>query len=107
MTDGDRASVPDPTRRKTVTPENTVTSLSLETVQAEKIVDARGTSCPGTILAAKKGIVGVTVGEIMEVQATDTGTTKDLPAWAKKMGHEYLGVLEEPGYMRLFVKKMK
>jgi tRNA 2-thiouridine synthesizing protein A len=89
-----------------VTPD-TAASESLQTIQAQKVVDARGTSCPGPILAAKKGIPSVKVGEIMEVQATDTGTLKDLPAWAKKMGHEYLGVLEEPGYMRLFIKKMK
>src|SRR5664280_3120428 len=82
-------------------------SENLSTIKAEKIVDARGTSCPGPILAAKKGIPSVSVGGIMEVQATDSGTTKDLPAWSKKMGHEYLGVVEEPGYMRLFVKKMK
>jgi tRNA 2-thiouridine synthesizing protein A len=82
-------------------------STDLSTIQAEKVVDARGTSCPGPILAAKKGIPGVTVGAIMEVQATDTGTQKDLPAWCKKMGHEFLGVVEEPGYMRLFVKKMR
>ncbi len=85
----------------------TTTTQDLSVIQAEKIVDARGTSCPGPILAAKKGIPSVSVGGIMEVQATDTGTKKDLPAWAKKMGHEYLGVLDEPGYMRLFVKKMK
>jgi tRNA 2-thiouridine synthesizing protein A len=84
-----------------------IMSADLSTIQAEKIVDARGTSCPGPILAAKKGIPGVSVGGIMEVQATDSGTVKDLPAWCKKMGHDYLGVVEEPGYMRLFVKKMK
>ena len=82
-------------------------SEALRTIKAEKIVDARGTSCPGPILAAKKGIPSASVGGIMEVQATDSGTTKDLPAWSKKMGHEYLGVVEEPGYMRLCVKKMK
>jgi len=49
----------------------------------------------------------VKVGEIMEVLATDSGTSKDLPAWAKKVGHEYLGLVEEPGYMKLFVKKLK
>ncbi|MEZ5126094.1 MAG: sulfurtransferase TusA family protein [Thermoleophilia bacterium] len=79
----------------------------LSSITVDKVVDARGTSCPGPILAAKKGIPGVIVGGVMEVQATDTGTTKDLPAWAKKMGHEYLGMIEEPGYMRLFVRKMK
>ncbi len=80
---------------------------ALDSVQAHTVVDARGTSCPGPILAAKKGIPSVSVGGVMEVQATDSGTTKDLPAWAKKMGHEYLGMVEEPGYMRLFVKKSK
>lgn len=79
----------------------------LTTLQAQKIVDARGTSCPGPILAAKKGIVDVKVGEIMAVLATDSGTKKDLPAWAKKMGHEYLGAIEEQGYLKLFVKRTK
>lgn len=87
--------------------ESTIARETVDTLEVAKVVDARGTSCPGPILAAKKGIPGVPVGGIMEVQATDTGTTKDLPAWAKKVGHEYLGVLEEPGFMRLFVKKMK
>ena len=76
-------------------------------LKGHKVVDARGTSCPGPILAAKKGMADVKVGEIMEVLATDSGTQKDLPAWAKKLGHEYLGFVEEPGYMKLFVKKLK
>jgi tRNA 2-thiouridine synthesizing protein A len=82
-------------------------SMDLSAIQSQKVVDARGTSCPGPILAAKKGIVDVKVGEIMEVLATDSGTQKDLPAWAKKVGHEYLGLVEEPGYMKLFVKRLK
>jgi TusA-related sulfurtransferase len=58
-------------------------------------------------LAAKKGMAEVKAGEIMEVLATDSGTQKDLPAWANKMGHEYLGVVEEAGYLKLFVKRVK
>ena len=81
--------------------------MDLSTLHGEKVVDARGTSCPGPILAAKKGMPGVKVGEIMEVWATDSGTQKDLPAWAKKMGHEYLGFVDEAGYMKLFVKRLK
>jgi len=79
----------------------------LSTIQVEKVVDARGTSCPGPILAAKKGIPSVSVGGVMEVMATDSGTQKDIPAPCKKMGHEYLGIIEEPGFMKLYVKKMK
>jgi len=81
--------------------------VDLSQLQGNKVVDARGTSCPGPILAAKKGMAEVKVGEIMEVLATDSGTQKDLPAWANKMGHEYLGVVEEAGYLKLFVKRVK
>ena len=81
--------------------------MDLSQLQGNKVVDARGTSCPGPILAAKKGMAEVKVGEIMEVLATDSGTQKDLPAWANKMGHEYLGVVEEAGYLKLFVKRVK
>jgi tRNA 2-thiouridine synthesizing protein A len=90
-----------------MTPEAMLTPEDLKAIQSERVVDARGTSCPGPILAAKKGIPSVPVGGIMEVLATDTGTQKDLPAWSKKMGHEFLGVVEEPGFMRLFVRKLK
>ena len=51
----------------------------LSTITPEKVVDAQGTSCPGPILAAKKGMAEVKVGEIMEVLATDSGTRKTCP----------------------------
>ncbi len=85
----------------------TVAIDQLKELTADTVVDARGTSCPGPILAAKKGIGAVPVGGVMEVQATDSGTLKDLPAWAKKTGHEFLGYFEDAGYLRLFLRKTK
>jgi TusA-related sulfurtransferase len=85
----------------------TITEAELKDIKADKVVDARGTSCPGPILAAKRHIGEVPVGGVMEVLATDSGTKKDLPAWAKKLGHDFLGDFEEAGYIRLFVKKAK
>ncbi|OIQ80762.1 sulfurtransferase TusA [mine drainage metagenome] len=84
----------------------TFTVDQLGGLKVDEIVDARGTSCPGPILAAKKAIGRVPAEGIMEVMATDSGTLKDLPAWCKKMGHEYLGSLEEPGYLCLYLKKV-
>lgn len=72
-----------------------------------KIVDARGLLCPQPILESRRGIADVGVGQVMEVKATDAGIVSDLPAWAKKMGHEYLGLLEEPDHLRLFVRRLK
>ncbi|MDA8334035.1 MAG: sulfurtransferase TusA family protein [Peptococcaceae bacterium] len=84
-----------------------MTTEELKSIKANKVIDARGTSCPGPILAAKKGIVDVKTGEIMEVLATDSGTQKDLPAWSKKMGHEYLGFVDDDGTFKLYIRRMK
>jgi TusA-related sulfurtransferase len=44
---------------------------------------------------------------IMEVLSSDEGTNEDLPLWAKKVGHEFLGTFQEAGIWRLFVKRGK
>jgi TusA-related sulfurtransferase len=78
-----------------------------ELVQLEinKSVDARGTACPGPLLAAKKAIGDISSGEIMEILSTDEGTKRDIPKWAAKKGHEYLGTIEESGYFKIYMKK--
>jgi len=80
----------------------------LEDLEPQKIVDARGSACPGPLLEAKKGIGAVSVGGVLEIRSNDEGTRNDIPIWAKKVGHEHLGNLEaEEGYDRIFVKRGK
>lgn len=82
-------------------------AVDLTAIKIDKTVDARGTACPGPLLEAKRGIAGVPLGGIMEVMSSDSGTAEDIPLWAKKVGHEFLGAIEEAGYWRLFVKRAK
>ncbi len=82
-----------------------MTSEELKSIKADKIVDARGTSCPGPLLAAKKSIGEIEAGQVMEILSADEGTKKDIPKWATKQGFEYLGDIEENGYFRMFLKK--
>jgi tRNA 2-thiouridine synthesizing protein A len=77
----------------------------LKALKPTKIVDARGTACPGPLLAAKKGMGEIESGEIMEILSSDEGTKHDIPKWCQKMEHEFLGILEEDSYSRLFIKK--
>lgn len=79
----------------------------LKALEVSKQVDARGTACPGPLLEAKRGMTSVPMGGIMEVLSSDEGTNQDLPLWAKKVGHEYLGNVEAAGYWRIFVKRGK
>ena len=79
----------------------------LNSIEAANSVDSRGSACPGPLLEAKKGIGKVQVGETLEILSNDSGTRSDVPAWAGKVGHEYLGYLEADGYDRHFVKRNK
>jgi tRNA 2-thiouridine synthesizing protein A len=79
----------------------------LVNITADKVVDARGTACPGPLLEAKKGIGAVKVGQIIEIKSNDKGSRKDITAWSGKIGHEFLGFVEADGHDRLFVRRKK
>jgi TusA-related sulfurtransferase len=82
-------------------------AIELTELKVDKLVDARGTACPGPLLEAKRAITSVPMGGIMEVLSSDEGTNEDIPLWANKVGHEYLGNIEESGHWRIFVKRNK
>jgi tRNA 2-thiouridine synthesizing protein A len=81
--------------------------VDLENLQAAKVVDARGMACPGPLLEAKKSIGTVQVGETIEILSGDPSTKNDLPKWAAKVGHEFLGTLPGEGYDRMFITRKK
>jgi len=76
-------------------------------IAPDKVVDARGIGCPGPLLEAKKAIVGVGVGSVLELWSSDPDTKADVDAWAGKIGHEFLGFLPSDGYERVFIRRTK
>lgn len=84
-----------------------MTTAELTAIEAALVVDARGSACPGPLLEAKKGIGRVRIGEVLEVWSGDVNTKNDLPRWANKVGHEFLGALEADGYDRIFIRRKK
>jgi TusA-related sulfurtransferase len=84
-----------------------MSNVDLESFQPAKVVDARGMACPGPLLEAKKAIGTVPVGQTIEIRSGDPSTKNDLPKWAAKVGHEFLGNLAGDGYDRLFITRKK
>ncbi|MEJ2555051.1 MAG: sulfurtransferase TusA family protein [Anaerolineae bacterium] len=84
-----------------------MTTVDLSTIEAAKVVDARGSACPGPLLEAKKGIGAVKVGEVLEIWSGDPRTKEDIPKWSMKVGHEFLGAVTAQGYDRIFIKRLK
>lgn len=74
---------------------------------ARKVVDARGSFCPGPLMELIANIKLVPVGDELEVLSTDKGSANDIPEWVRKVGHELLGTREENGVWHITVRKTK
>jgi tRNA 2-thiouridine synthesizing protein A len=75
-----------------------LSDTELQAIESAKVVDARGSACPGPLLEAKKTMPSVAVGEIIELWSTDPATKTDVGAWSAKVGHTYLGSVAAEGY---------
>jgi TusA-related sulfurtransferase len=84
-----------------------LSDTDLMALEAAKIVDARGSACPGPLLEAKKGMGTIQVGQVMEIWSSDPSTKSDIGAWSGKVGHTFLGYLPGEGYERVFVMRQK
>lgn len=76
----------------------------VDNLTPDQTLDARGLSCPMPILKTKKLIGSMKSGQILEILGTDPGTRNDLPAFAKRSGHEYLGEKQDEGFSRFYLK---
>ncbi|MFH1480198.1 MAG: sulfurtransferase TusA family protein, partial [Pseudomonadota bacterium] len=73
-------------------------------IKPDQTLDARGLSCPMPLLKTKKAMGTMKSGQIIEILGTDPGTKNDLPSFARKAGHEYLGEKEDVGFTRFYLK---
>lgn len=72
-----------------------------------KVVDARGSFCPGPLMELIKGIRQEPVGTILEVWSSDRGSAKDIPEWVARAGHEVVSNVEDGGIFKVQVKKVR
>lgn len=63
-------------------------------IKVDVQLDAKGLACPMPIVRTKKAMNDLQDGQVLEVQATDKGSKADLAAWAKTVGHQYIGTHE-------------
>ncbi|WP_026583179.1 sulfurtransferase TusA family protein [Bacillus sp. J33] len=76
-------------------------------VTVNRVLDAKGLACPMPIVKTKKEMNSLDPGQIMEIQATDKGSTADLKAWASSTGHQYLGTVEEGDTLKHYIRKAR
>ncbi len=74
-------------------------------MKADQSLDCVGLYCPMPIVKTAEKIKQLRQGEVLEVVADDKGIKLDMPAWCEATGHEFLGVDEAGGEIRVYVKK--
>jgi tRNA 2-thiouridine synthesizing protein A len=72
---------------------------------AEKYINARGMQCPGPIVELFKVAKTSESGDIISIEVTDCGFSKDINAWCKKTCNELLSLEEIDGVVKAVVKK--
>lgn len=73
-------------------------------------LDTRGEMCPKPVIKVSKAIEKVSVGDVLEVLATDPSSKPDLETWARKTGHEIVSFSEEgssPRVYRFLIRRTK
>jgi tRNA 2-thiouridine synthesizing protein A len=79
----------------------------MEDYKPVKVLDYKGLRCPMPIVKTSLEIPKVSIGDVLEVHSTDPGSIADFPAWAKTTGNAVLEMKQEPGLIRIFVKRQK
>ncbi len=74
-------------------------------IKPDFVIDCVGLACPMPIFKTSNKIKEMKSGQVLEVQADDDGIEKDMPAWCKMTGNEYLGLTKQNGEYRVFVRK--
>jgi TusA-related sulfurtransferase len=79
----------------------------LRALKVGKLVDARGTACPGPLLDARRALSECPIGGVMEIQSSDPDTRVSVERWCKKMEFEYLGDVENDGFWSIYLRRTK
>lgn len=74
-------------------------------IKVDMSLDCKGLACPMPIVKTKKAIEGLTSGQVIEIKATDKGSTVDIQSWANKVGHQYIGTKQEGDVLMHYVRK--
>lgn len=74
-------------------------------VNFDLTLDTLGLYCPMPVILTSKKIKKMEVGQVLEVLSDDEGIKKDMPAWCRSSGHEYIDLLQEGRVIKVYVRK--
>lgn len=77
----------------------------MDDIKPDLILDCTGLACPMPIFKTSNKMKEMSSGQVLEVQSDDDGIEKDMPAWCKMTGNEFLGLRKMSGEYHVYVRK--
>jgi tRNA 2-thiouridine synthesizing protein A len=77
----------------------------MPTLSINHTIDARGLSCPMPIVKTAQACRVVAAGSIVELLATDPGSTKDVAAWCRATGNELVEQTVDGAVYRFVIRR--
>jgi TusA-related sulfurtransferase len=81
--------------------------MTLTAPAITRVVDARGSYCPGPLMELIRVIRESEVGDVLAVYSSDAGSRTDIPKWVEKAGHRLVAVEAHDGYDEIIVEKLR
>lgn len=76
-------------------------------IVADQTLDTLGLFCPIPVILTSKKIKQMEIDQVLEVLSDDEGIRKDMPAWCKSSGNEFLDLIQEGKVFKVYVRKKK
>ncbi|QHW29577.1 hypothetical protein GZH47_01155 [Paenibacillus rhizovicinus] len=77
----------------------------MPTLKVDRTLECEGLACPLPVVRTKQAMEEMKTGEVLEVRATDSGSVADLQSWTKRTGQQYIGLKEDNGVFRHYIRK--
>lgn len=74
-------------------------------IRATETLNCTGLLCPMPIYRASVVMKRMAPGDVLKVLSTDSGSTRDFPAFVRQGEHEMLATVEEEGEYVFFIRK--
>lgn len=74
-------------------------------IKADSQLDTSGLCCPEPVMLLHNKIRDISVGEILEVVATDPSTTRDIPKFCTFLNHDLVEQDEREQKYYYYIKK--
>ena len=74
-------------------------------IKVDHYMDAKGLFCPEPVMMLHNKVRDMSIGEVLEVVATDPSTKRDIPKFCTFLGHELIDHQEVQECFLYYIRK--